>query len=506
MSIDYEDNNSFNNENEEFFYNEDDNYNDQQIIQQNKKFPYLYISEKEILNERENLIQISQEKLFLTRDQSILALVYFKWNIFNLIDLWYDNPEKYSEEMGIIQSSKSIQSLNNQNIFPNNTECSICLTDKDSLSENEFFSLSCLHYFCIYCWKEYIKVKNSEIFTAIASSCPQKGCNCIVTETIVYKILENLPNEIENYNKIIIKNFTDYNSIIKSCPYPNCNTYYSSDKMIEFDIFCIKCKDGFCFKCLKPSHQPIKCNYLSDWDSKVAKDNQTFDWIKLNTKQCPKCNRNIEKNQGCNVMTCQKTAGGCGNVFCWICLKSYKQYTTCHTTEIKDDNTDIEKKKIKLQEFVDLYFFKYLTYKKSMEHAITLYDKINKYRSDLYLIKDIPFSETEYMIDSLDFLVKARSILSNSYILLYYLNSDSSQFKLFSYQVLMLENKSELLHQLLVIETYDNVIKIDNFNQFYLDFNKLKNEVVDLSSTLKNFSQNLLNITEDLHYHFENKN
>ncbi|CAF1645251.1 unnamed protein product, partial [Adineta ricciae] len=42
-------------------------------------------------------------------------------------------------------------------------------------------------------------------------------------------------------------------------------------------------------------------------------------WINGNTKACPKCHAHIEKNEGCDHMTCAK----CKHEFCWQCLVSY---------------------------------------------------------------------------------------------------------------------------------------------------------------------------------------
>jgi ariadne-1 len=43
-------------------------------------------------------------------------------------------------------------------------------------------------------------------------------------------------------------------------------------------------------------------------------------WIAENTKPCPRCHLRIEKNGGCNHMTCHtQTGGGCRYEFCWIC-------------------------------------------------------------------------------------------------------------------------------------------------------------------------------------------
>ena len=43
-------------------------------------------------------------------------------------------------------------------------------------------------------------------------------------------------------------------------------------------------------------------------------------WLNRHTKKCPKCKSPIEKNNGCDHMTCKRQAGGCGHEFCWRCL------------------------------------------------------------------------------------------------------------------------------------------------------------------------------------------
>lgn len=45
-------------------------------------------------------------------------------------------------------------------------------------------------------------------------------------------------------------------------------------------------------------------------------------WIKKNTKKCPKCKTDIEKNQGCMHMTCRN----CKYEFCWLCTNDWKQH------------------------------------------------------------------------------------------------------------------------------------------------------------------------------------
>ncbi|CAG8566448.1 4681_t:CDS:2 [Ambispora gerdemannii] len=44
-------------------------------------------------------------------------------------------------------------------------------------------------------------------------------------------------------------------------------------------------------------------------------------YINSMTKKCPKCKANIEKNNGCDHMTCR--APRCGYEFCWLCFADY---------------------------------------------------------------------------------------------------------------------------------------------------------------------------------------
>ncbi len=54
-------------------------------------------------------------------------------------------------------------------------------------------------------------------------------------------------------------------------------------------------------------------------------------WINKNTKRCPRCTSAIEKNKGCNHMTCTH----CGYQFCWLCGEKYTSYHFSSTSKCK---------------------------------------------------------------------------------------------------------------------------------------------------------------------------
>jgi hypothetical protein len=45
---------------------------------------------------------------------------------------------------------------------------------------------------------------------------------------------------------------------------------------------------------------------------------RTWLWLKSHTRRCPQCHERIQKNGGCNHMTCR-----CGYEMCWCCGKAY---------------------------------------------------------------------------------------------------------------------------------------------------------------------------------------
>ena len=58
---------------------------------------------------------------------------------------------------------------------------------------------------------------------------------------------------------------------------------------------------------------------------KCRDDSETYNWLMSNTKACPKCATSIEKNGGCNHMTCKNSS--CKFEFCWVCLGPWKDHS-----------------------------------------------------------------------------------------------------------------------------------------------------------------------------------
>jgi hypothetical protein len=85
------------------------------------------------------------------------------------------------------------------------------------------------------------------------------------------------------------------------------------DKISDIKYTCTKCYNSdMCRSCCKGYHEGI-CDFTVDRDSN--------EWIITNTKPCPVCKINIEKNGGCNHMTCSRCNPK--THFCWKCNVIY---------------------------------------------------------------------------------------------------------------------------------------------------------------------------------------
>ncbi|CAD8122418.1 unnamed protein product [Paramecium sonneborni] len=185
-------------------------------------------------------------------------------------------------------------------------KCPIC----NSSFEEIVRLLQCEHQFCKSCYKEYLedKIKIAKINNI---PCLQAGCTNTFTEEI---IKDNVSDQkFKQYlvfkRKLEIEN--DPNK--KWCPGKNCDLFIEKDPKINL----IQCQCGLlvCFNCGQIAHQGMLCEDAIQGDFKQA-------LVKYLIKYCPKCKSHIQKNAGCNHMTCIQ----CQFQFCWVCLQQYHEY------------------------------------------------------------------------------------------------------------------------------------------------------------------------------------
>ena len=129
------------------------------------------------------------------------------------------------------------------------------------------------------------------------------------------------------YVTLLNRAYVDDNDYLKWCPAPNCEyavECHVSSAQLDHIVPTVRCGCGhsFCFGCGLADHQPCLCHLVKKWIKKCKDDSETANWISANTKECSRCNSTIEKNGGCNHMTCRK----CAYEFCWICMGPWSEH------------------------------------------------------------------------------------------------------------------------------------------------------------------------------------
>ena len=484
---------TYNNEEDEdeYEYEEDDLNNNNK----NTDETITFIPEEDILKEREKMIQETIEKLYLERDQAILAMIHYEWNLDNL-DNWYEDVDTNKSQSGIDLSAETKEKLEKDGVISNGNECLTCCEEKN----DSFFSLVCGHQFCGECWKEYLKEKLKNPLGCLFAKCQQSGCTCIVPEDIYKKFITD-KTLLEKLDKAIFKNFINRNEDFKQCPNPKCHFYAKSTMHSAREINC-KCGTTYCFKCSKDTHRPCSCEMFEKWlrMNDTAKNDDK--WIEANTKECPHCHQKIEKSKGCNYMLCDKKAGGCGHAFCYVCETDWARHSQDHFTcnkytdavKNKEQKANQLKEQLKRTEF---YFKRYMHNKKACEildkqTREDIGEKINL----LVTLKNMPILEMKFVNEAIDTTIKGKTLLKNTYIFGYYMK-DNEKKQYFEHEQGILQYWTEELHRYLIDDQLSMVIMEDNYTNFAEKLKNYKNSVNNIIESIEKYSKGLIDDIEN---------
>lgn len=413
---------------------------------------------------------ISLQLVSVSFDDILVMLHYCKWQREELIDNYYDNHSKLYENCGLVEDQA------NRNIFKDQKDfmCMICCETYPCVRT---FSLVCGHEYCINCYGEYVK---NEAPNGNLIRCMDILCSLTISHKTVQLLYENakkreiiVDNTEASYTPIYQEENEEYafnillqsaakayivgrRSNFKWCPAPDCGglvevlrlksdnddtqNFDLSDKN-KFDVMnldiasipMVSCPNGhgFCYECQKEDHLPCPCKMVKMWIKKCNDDSETANWLHANTHACPKCFASIEKNGGCNHMTCPT----CNYEFCWICLKEWAihgtDYYKCSKFEqdVKDAIENNQKQKRKyLQRYLH-YYRRFTLHESSMKGDIKTLDNVNQrmkifMEEQLKLNKEIlSWIDVQFLQDSYKALTNGRKTLKWTYCFSYYLES-----------------------------------------------------------------------------------
>lgn len=380
-----------------------------------------------------------------SRDQAIALLSHYKWNTDKVTEEYFTAPEEVLKKAGAVcPSIPSCQSMNYT------TECPQCY---DEFNMNSLFGLACGHKSCRNCWSEYLEYKVKIGVAGLNSKCNHAKCSLLVPDSVWAMMLPE--NSMMKRQRWQLKAYVESQSNIKWCPGTNCPNAVYNKGGDGTEVECT-CKMTFCFVCLGVAHRPVKCSWAKKWTMKCSSEAENATWILANTKRCPKCDTQIEKNQGCNHMTCSN----CKHNFCWLCKGDWSEhgsatggYYRCNRYEGRqklgqksEEERESESAANVLQKYL-FYFSRFDNHSKARDFAVKSLQDTNKRMTELRELKGGGFNDVSFLESAVKTVIECRRVLQWTYAMGYYL-PEGQEKNLFEHLQEMLEKNTEYLHGL----------------------------------------------------------
>ena len=221
------------------------------------------------------------------------------------------------------------------------TFCPICFEEIDVHGSKSLTATAlntCRHWFCDVCWRTHLL--NSINSGSLRIRCPEFKCENIV-DIITMASLINI-RDIQHLHQHNITMDVQESHNKKWCPYPGCGRVLvtsatTSDITTVPTSMTCGCGTSLCFNCMQTAHWPASCEQTKAYKETIVRQKdyielmyhdeyfitEVIPFVKVKGKSCPRCSRFIEKDGGCQYMSCP-----CGVSFCWICLQEWNNHTT----------------------------------------------------------------------------------------------------------------------------------------------------------------------------------
>jgi len=342
--------------------------------------------------------------------------------------------------------------------------CPLCWDEEQDTMGVRF--LPCRHTFHKGCVKSYLQnALMTKSTDALVSTCPMSGCSVPMHMDIWNAIFGEYSCEMRKFQQFQTQNFIEMCPFLRwcpTCPSSALSVIELTDESVmqNVDISlvakCFKCSSEFCFTCGMDPHAPATCKQMREWQKKETDDSETANWITAHTKNCAHCGVRIEKNEGCNQITCQR----CHKQMCWVCEDKWNGGEVEHSDHFncpkklkpKVDSKSNARKKAQVE--LEKYIHYYQRYKFHKDARVV----------NLKLLEKPGVKELDHLTNAVHTLAASRLALEYTYVYGFFLCDSSSQNSLQMFEIRQesLEKQAEKLAHMIM--KCDNVMKLEKFD------------------------------------------
>ncbi len=170
--------------------------------------------------------------------------------------------------------------------------------------------MACEHVYHQACLRQSLQAQVEGLRLPLV--CPEEGCGRAVGEWQARAVLDR--ESFGRYLRLSLTHCVDRNLKEYSwCPTADCQYVFFHDG--ERDFHCPLCRHRFCLACRTDWHQNLTCEEYRATRDPVLGEQRFLEFVAgAKFKQCPNCRLWVEKDDGCNSLTCR-----CGIHFCYRC-------------------------------------------------------------------------------------------------------------------------------------------------------------------------------------------
>jgi hypothetical protein len=252
------------------------------------------VSESNLIDAHRSMATEVSRILAISYDAAFQLLVAHGWKMGKLLETVTSCP-------GLFAEISRVQRMTSLCIGT----CLICY------GKAEPFHLSCQHGFCMECRWGYIHSQVDSQASTIP--CPFQGCTAELPSFLIGVIAGAKAGHEYEAHLCNMDILTSGHYV--HCIRLDCGRVMGIDSIGLCGVGTCACGTHMCWRCRSEPHAPLSCSGQLAW-AFVDQDRRNVAWTFANTTKCPKCKVNVEKNGGCNHISCN-----CGCHFCWACGK-----------------------------------------------------------------------------------------------------------------------------------------------------------------------------------------
>lgn len=414
------------------------------------------LSPEEIIVAQKRQIGQISELLVISASNASNLLRHYGWKTEKLLAKYFDQPTEVMREAGLVGGATSDSEVEVGLTSPG--ECLVCC---EIVEASESCALLCNHRFCHDCWRSYLTMKINE-GEVVRINCPAVSCRHVIPDEVVKKLVTE--DIFKKYLRFVTRSFVEDNTHFTWCPAPRCGNAITTDMLHNQIVHCT-CGFRFCFSCHHEAHTPASCEQIKQWMKKCNDDSETGNWLGSNTKDCPRCQVSVEKNGGCNHMTCRQ----CTHEWCWLCMRPWKGHSdfyacsryeksqkakerkktrkTKKQSKIEQLEAEREAKRIALERYLT-YYHKYLEHDMTIKQANEIREKAQS-KMKVMQSEQSTLAEVKFIESATEMLLECQNVLKYSFVYNYYLEDDAREKHIFAFLLMELQTTTQQLAEIL---------------------------------------------------------